>query len=144
MARETIRRRGMSSLVALGALFLFLQSMDVATTQEGLRAGLPEANPIAAWFIANHGVLGMYALKVASTVGTLAGVFWLQYRGGNGVLVLGAITALVAVVVTSNAMLIGGGPAGAALAMVEASLAALGRGAEMLVLLLTRSSPGVY
>ena len=49
MARETIRRRGMSSLVALGALFLFLQSMDVATTQEGLRAGFPEANPIAAW-----------------------------------------------------------------------------------------------
>lgn len=54
------------------ALFLVLQALDVLTTAAGLRNGAVEANPAAAWLLAVHGELAVYAVKALIVAGVVA------------------------------------------------------------------------
>lgn len=54
------------------AVFCTAQVLDVVTTHIGLSAGRQELNGIAAWIIANHGELTVYAVKLA-IMGVLLG-----------------------------------------------------------------------
>ena len=47
-------------------LFALLQVGDVATTAYALQHGGMEANPFAAWIIANLGIAGLATLKLAA------------------------------------------------------------------------------
>ena len=86
------------------AMWLVLQSLDIATTAFGLRNGLREANGIAAFGFAQHGELSVYGFKGLVALAILGSIVLLQPRFPRLWLGLQIITGYMLLAVSFNVL----------------------------------------
>jgi hypothetical protein len=61
--------------LAIAALALLLQGLDVVSTHLGLAAGAQEVNIVPAYLLHNYGEAALYAVKALAVL-VMAGIVW--------------------------------------------------------------------